>query len=369
MSTLSTFERSLPPAKAWRNAARENATARPIEAAKMAARIAWSVLVGHSSGQRIGMSSYSAARRSTSAMPASRSSVTAHDCPPVSFQIPPSRIGCQTGTTGSTLCDAAPPSDTRRATRGRNRRPAAQSRALVARQSDAAEGVLNRQVHPVAADVAAAGQHERLELVERRPACRVKVDARGPLAARSSAGLETGESGPVGALSEAHAPRCRRCWTAPKKPLGGPRVLARCTLPALRPCRGGTGRGALGRCSPPTRSASAARGTWPSALSFTTPPPRLFGLTSRARSVRSRMSLLRRLLFRTSPLRRLLSTTSALSTWITAYEVPPSAMNSATVAVTLEYDRCFRSEVSMFGRALAEVRRILAGGLEPGRPP
>ena len=47
----------------------------------MAARMALSVLVGHSSGQRIGMSSYSAARRSTSAMPASRSSVTAPGLP------------------------------------------------------------------------------------------------------------------------------------------------------------------------------------------------------------------------------------------------------------------------------------------------
>jgi hypothetical protein len=35
-----------------------------------------------------------------------------------------------------------------------------------------------------------------------------------------------------------------------------------------------------------------------------------------------------------------------LSTSITAYEVPPSAMKRAAVAVTFEYDKRFRNEFS-----------------------
>ena len=50
ISTLSSWLRSLPAAKACRNAASENATARPVCWAKTAARIAASVFVGHSSG-------------------------------------------------------------------------------------------------------------------------------------------------------------------------------------------------------------------------------------------------------------------------------------------------------------------------------
>ena len=72
------------------------------------------------------------------------------------------------------------------------------------------------------------------------------------------------------------------------------------------------------------------------------------------------MSRLRTLLFRRSALRRLLFTTSPLSTRITAYDVPPSAMNSAAVAVTFEYDKCFRNELSTV-RDLGRARRILAG--------
>ena len=64
--------------------------------------MAISVGVGHGSGQTTGCSPRSSARRSTSAMPASRSGVSDHEPPPVCCQMPPSRIGCQTGTTGST---------------------------------------------------------------------------------------------------------------------------------------------------------------------------------------------------------------------------------------------------------------------------
>ena len=102
MTTLSTSDRSLPPANAWRKAASEKATVRPICWAKVAARMAWSELAGHGSGQRMGMRPRSAARRSTSAMPSSRASVTAHDLPPLCCQMPPRRIGCQTGATGRT---------------------------------------------------------------------------------------------------------------------------------------------------------------------------------------------------------------------------------------------------------------------------
>ena len=68
----------------------------------MAARMAFRVLFGHPSGHRTGISPYCSALRSTSAWPASFSSVTPHDRPPDCCQIPPSRIGCQTGMTGST---------------------------------------------------------------------------------------------------------------------------------------------------------------------------------------------------------------------------------------------------------------------------
>ena len=53
-STLSTSLRSRPAANAWRKAASENATVRPISFAKVAARIATSELPGNGSGQRIG---------------------------------------------------------------------------------------------------------------------------------------------------------------------------------------------------------------------------------------------------------------------------------------------------------------------------
>ena len=54
MNTLSGSERSRPAANAWRKAASENETVRPISLAKVAARIAVSVLPGNGSGQRIG---------------------------------------------------------------------------------------------------------------------------------------------------------------------------------------------------------------------------------------------------------------------------------------------------------------------------
>jgi hypothetical protein len=47
----------------------------------------------------------------------------------------------------------------------------------------------------------------------------------------------------------------------------------------------------------------------------------------------------RTVLFRMSLLRRLLSTTALLPTWRTAWDVPPSATNKASVATTFAYDR------------------------------
>ena len=102
ISTLSVSLRSRPPAKACRNAASAKATPRPVCLAKVATRMAVSVLPGQGSGQRKGWRPYSAARRSHSAMPASRSAVSDHDPPPVWRQMPPSRIGCHSGTTGRT---------------------------------------------------------------------------------------------------------------------------------------------------------------------------------------------------------------------------------------------------------------------------
>src|SRR5829696_1042924 len=148
---------------------------------------------------------------------------------------------------------------------------------------------------------------------------------------------------------------------APRKLVGG-RGLRSTHTPALASVSTGHRTRRSWTVAPPTRSALAARGTWPSALSSITPPSRVFGRKSRARSELSRMSRLLTLLFRRSLLRRLLFTTSLLSTLITAYEVPPSAMNSAAVAAIFEYDRCFRSELCTT-RYLGRGRRILAGAL------
>ena len=54
ISTLSGSLRSRPAANAWRKAAREKETVRPVCLAKVAARIAVSMLPGHGSGQPIG---------------------------------------------------------------------------------------------------------------------------------------------------------------------------------------------------------------------------------------------------------------------------------------------------------------------------
>ena len=54
MKTLSGSVRSRPAANAWRKAASEKETVRPISLAKVAARIAVSMSPGHGSGQRIG---------------------------------------------------------------------------------------------------------------------------------------------------------------------------------------------------------------------------------------------------------------------------------------------------------------------------
>ena len=103
ITTLSRSDRSLPAANACRKAASEKATARPICWAKVAARMALSELPGHGSGQRIGMSPYArrapldlgdALRRARRSWPRSR---RPHCC-----QMPPRRIGCQTGVTGRT---------------------------------------------------------------------------------------------------------------------------------------------------------------------------------------------------------------------------------------------------------------------------
>jgi hypothetical protein len=80
-----------------------DATARPPFCAYIAARMAASVLFGHPGGQRRACRPRLSARASTSAIPCWRASVSAHEPPPVTFQIPPRRIGCQIGTTGSTL--------------------------------------------------------------------------------------------------------------------------------------------------------------------------------------------------------------------------------------------------------------------------
>src|SRR5215213_604512 len=81
------------------------------------------------------------------------------------------------------------------------------------------------------------------------------------------------------------------------------------------------------------------------------------------------MSRLRTLLLRRSLLRRLLFTTSSLPILMTAYEVPPNAINSAVVAATFEYDKCFRSELStarflLFSgpRQSLQARQRLSGG-------
>ena len=70
---------------------------RPDCFANVATRIANSVLPGHGSGQRISCSPYSAARRSISAIPSSRRSVSAHDPRSKRLNSPPSRIGCHSG--------------------------------------------------------------------------------------------------------------------------------------------------------------------------------------------------------------------------------------------------------------------------------
>ncbi len=66
ISTLSRTPRSRPAANAWRNAASENATPRPICFEYVAASSAHSVSEGNGSGQRVACSSYARARASTS---------------------------------------------------------------------------------------------------------------------------------------------------------------------------------------------------------------------------------------------------------------------------------------------------------------
>ena len=97
MKTLSGSVRSRPAANAWRKAASENETARPSSFANTAARIAVSELPGQGSGQRSGGSPYAWARRSTSAIPASRSGPMPQELRPNRLNSPPSRIGCHSG--------------------------------------------------------------------------------------------------------------------------------------------------------------------------------------------------------------------------------------------------------------------------------
>ena len=77
-----------PLTKCTRKAARAKGTP-PNTAARMTRRPS----LGQGSGQRTGGSPRSRARRSTSAMPASRSGPSAHDIRPVLRKIPPSRTG------------------------------------------------------------------------------------------------------------------------------------------------------------------------------------------------------------------------------------------------------------------------------------
>ena len=154
-------------------------------------------------------------------------------------------------------------------------------------------------------------------------------------------------------------PALSQMLDAPRKPSAG-RAVCSMQTPAFAIVSAGHRTRRSRAVAPPTRSALAASGTLPSALSFTTPPPRPLRLRSSALSVRSRTSLLRTLLFRKSVLRRLLFTTSSLSTRIKAYEVPPKATNSAAVAITFEYDKCLRI-------ALSTARYLGRGSRNPCR--
>ncbi len=82
ISTLSCSLRSRPAANCWRKAARAKETLRPVCLAKVATRIAKSMLPGHGSGQASGARPYSPARRSTSAIPSSRSGPFPHESRP-----------------------------------------------------------------------------------------------------------------------------------------------------------------------------------------------------------------------------------------------------------------------------------------------
>ncbi len=74
---------------------------RPVCLAKVAARIATSVLAGHGFGQAIGGSPYAAARRSISAIPSARAGVSDHEPRSKRANSPPSRIGCHSGCSSS----------------------------------------------------------------------------------------------------------------------------------------------------------------------------------------------------------------------------------------------------------------------------